>query len=581
MESSELRRKFLDFFKKKGHVILPSASLIPENDPTALFTTAGMHPLTPFLLGEKHPAGKRLANCQKCIRTTDIEEVGDDTHLTFFEMLGNWSLGDYWKKEAIHFSFEFLTKELQLPLQRLAVSCFAGDEDAPRDEESAKIWQSLGISSKRIVFLPKSDNWWGPVGESGPCGPDTEIFYWKSNSVSPPESFDPVNKNWVEIWNNVFMEYIKDKDGRYYSASQKNVDTGMGLERALAVLNNKESVYETDVFFSVIEELERISKKRYEEQRRGYRIIADHLKASVFLIAEEVSPSNVERGYILRRLLRRMIRYAKIMKISLEFDSLVNKVIEIYQDVYPELLSQKEKIINTIREENERFEKVLISGLKKIESLSQISGRDAFDLYQTYGFPIELTQEIAKEKGLKVDIEEFKKELQKHQEISRTASAGMFKGGLADSSEKTIKLHTAAHIMLAVLREVLGNQVVQKGSNITPERLRFDFSYGQKLTPEQLRKIEERVNEIIEKDLPVWFEEMSLEEAIQKGAVGAFTSKYGEKVKVYFIGKGKENVSKEICGGPHVERTGVLGRFRIIKEESSSAGVRRIKAVLE
>jgi len=582
MESSELRTKFLEYFEKKGHKIIPSASLIPENDPTVLFTTAGMHPLVPFLLGEKHPEGKRLADAQKCIRTDDIDDVGDDTHNTFFEMLGNWSLGDYWKEEAIKWSFEFLTKELKIPLERLAVSCFAGDSDAPKDEESAKIWEGLGIKKERIVFLLKEDNWWGPAGQTGPCGPDTEMFYWKLNDAPAPKVFDVNDKNWVEIGNDVFMQYVKDENGKYLPAKQKNVDTGMGMERTLAVLNGKENVYETDLFLPIIKKIEKISDKKYKDNKKAFRIIADHIKASVFLLAAGIEPSNLGRGYILRRLIRRAIRYAKQLEIKENFIAeIYHSVLEVYNGFYPEIENKKDFVLEQFKKEEEKFEKTLENGLKEFEKLKNVSGKNAFNLYQSYGFPIEITEELAREKGVKVDVEEFKKELKKHQELSRTASAGMFKGGLADNSEQTTKLHTAAHLMLAGLRKVLGNDVYQKGSNINAERLRFDFSHKEKMTGGQIKDVENFVNGIIKKDLPVWFEEMPLEKAKEINAMGVFESKYGEKVKVYFVGKDKENVSKEICGGPHVERTGTLGHFKIIKEESSSSGVRRIKAILE
>jgi len=574
MKSSELRTKYLEYFKKHGHKIIPSASLVPENDPTVLFTTAGMHPLVPYLLGQKHPEGNRLTSCQKCIRTGDIDEVGDDTHLTFFEMLGNWSLGNYWKDEAIKWSFEFLTKELKIPLERLAVSCFAGDADAPKDEESAKIWENLGIKKERIAFLPKEDNWWGPAGKTGSCGPDTEMFYWKNNDKPAPKVFDAKDKNWVEIWNDVFMQYVKDENGNYLPAEQKNVDTGMGIERTLAVLNNAENVYHTDLFENPHKKLHELLKK---ENPVSERIILDHLRAATFLLAEHLEPSNLERGYVLRRLIRRAVRHGKQIGIEGKFCSKISEqVINTMADIYPEIKNNKKFIFEQLDKEEEKFEATLEKGLKEFER-----GETAFNLYQSYGFPIEMTLELAKEKGVKVDIEEFKKELEKHQELSRTASAGMFKGGLADASEATTKLHTAAHLMLAGLRKVLGQDVFQKGSNITAERLRFDFSYSTKMTKEQIEVTENFVNGIIEKDMSVNCEEMTLEKAKEIGAMGVFESKYGQMVKVYTIGKGNEIVSREICGGPHVERTGVLGHFKIQKEESSSSGVRRIKAILE
>jgi alanyl-tRNA synthetase len=585
MNSQELRTKFLSFFEKQGHKVIPSASLIPENDPTVLFTTAGMHPLVPFLLGQKHPEGTRLTDVQKCIRTGDIDDVGDDTHLTFFEMLGNWSLGDYWKEEAIKWSFEFLTKELNIPLERLAVSCFAGDEDAPKDEESAKIWEELGIKKERIAFLTKEDNWWGPAGITGPCGPDTEMFYWKLNNEPAPEKFDPKNKNWVEIWNDVFMQYVKDENGKFNPASQKNVDTGMGLERTLAVLTGKENVYETDLFLPLIKDIEKLSGKEYKDDQKSFRIIADHLKAATFIIGDPkgVSPSNVGQGYIVRRLIRRAIRFGK--KLGIEKQNWVKEIAEVvveeYTKAYPELKKNSEFIFAQLTKEEDKFNQTLEKGLREFEKLENVSGKEAFNLYQTYGFPIEITQELAKEKGITVDLDEFKKELEKHQDLSRTASSGMFKGGLADHSEQTTKLHTVAHLMLAGLRKVLGQDVYQKGSNITAERLRFDFSHKEKMTQDQIKDVENFVNDIIKKDLPVFVEEMPIEKAREINAMGVFETKYGEKVKVYFVGKGDENVSKEICGGPHVDHTGVLGHFKIQKEESSSSGVRRIKAILE
>ncbi len=576
--SKELRQKFLKFFEKNGHKIIPSAPLIPENDPTVLFTTAGMHPLVPYLLGQKHPEGNRLVNCQKCIRTGDIDEVGDDTHCTFFEMLGNWSLGDYGKEESIKMSFEFLTKELKIPVERLAVSVFVGDDDAPFDRDAFEIWKNLGIPEKRIAKLGKNDNWWGPAGNTGPCGPDTEIFYWKLNDTPASEVFDAEDKNWVEIWNNVFMEYIKTEDGKFVEAKQKNIDTGMGLERTLIALNNVENVYKTDLFLPIIKKIEELSGKKYQEDKKSYRIIADHIRAGVFLLAEGITPSNLGQGYILRRLIRRAVRFGKKQEI-LEKNwtkKIAESVIDIYKDVYHELQKNKKFIFEELDKEEEKFELTLEKGEKEF-----INGKKAFDLYQSYGFPIEMTLELAKEKGIKVDVEEFEKEFKKHQELSRTASAGMFKGGLADNSEKTTKLHTAAHLMLAGLRKVLGNDVFQKGSNITAERLRFDFSHKEKLSPQEINDVENFVNGIIKKDLPVLSEEMTLEKAKELNAMGVFDSKYGEKVKVYTIKDDSEVFSREICGGPHVERTGILGNFKILKEESSSSGVRRIKAILE
>ncbi len=578
MKSSELRQKYLEFFKKKGHKIIPSASLIPENDPTVLFTTAGMHPLVPYLLGEKHPEGARLASAQKCIRTGDIDDVGDDTHNTFFEMLGNWSLNDYWKEEAIKMSFEFLTKELKIKKERLAVSCFVGDENAPRDEESAKIWENLGIKKERIAFLGKEDNWWGPAGQTGPCGPDTEMFYWKLNDVKAPEIFNPKDENWVEIWNDVFMQYVKDENGRYLPATQKNVDTGMGMERTLSVLNGKENSYETDLFLPIIKKIEKISGKKYAEDQQAFRIIADHVKASVFLLSAEVEPSNLGRGYILRRLIRRAVRYAKKLEIKEPFmEKIYPSILEIYGDFYKELKQGQDFIVRHIRAEEQKFEATLDRALKELDNVPRLTGEVAFDLYQTYGLPLEVAEEIKPVENREAFFEKIKK----HQDLSRTASAGMFKGGLADHSEQTTKYHTANHLLLAGLRKVLGDHVLQKGSNITSERLRFDFSHKDKMTEEQIKDVENFINGIIKEDMPVWPEEMSIESAREIGAMGVFDSKYGERVKVYTIGKDDRIVSREICGGPHVERTGVLGHFKIQKEESSSSGVRRIKAILE
>ncbi len=531
MTADELRKNFLEFFKERGHAIIPSASLIPENDPTVLFTTAGMHPLVPFLLGEKHPAGKRLASMQKCIRTGDIDEVGDETHLTFFEMLGNWSLGDYWKKEAIEWSFEFLTKELKIKPDRISVSVFT------EDEESAKIWESIGIPKDKIKFLGREDNWWGPAGKTGPCGPDTEMFV-----------------DGVEVWNDVFLEYNQKPDGSFEKLSQKNVDTGMGLERMLAVLNNKKSVYETELFAPLM-----------KENTKAERIIADHIKAAVFILAGGVEPSNIGRGYVLRRLIRRAVRYGYK-------SGLIDEIIKIYGHVYPELEKNKKFIAEQLAKEQEKFQKTLDRGLREFEK-----GTDPFILFTTYGFPIELTQELAKEKGREINLEKFNEQLKQHQELSRTASAGSFKSGLADHSEETIKYHTAAHLLLAALRKVLGEHVVQKGSNITAERVRLDFSHPQKMTEEEIERVENLVNEKIAKKIPVMMEEMTLEKAKESGAMGMFSSKYGERVRVYKI----NGFSKEICSGPHVNNTGELGHFKITKEEASSAGVRRIKAILE
>jgi len=582
MLAKEIREKYLEFFKNKQHKIIQSASLIPENDPSVLFTTAGMHPLVPYLMGEKHPAGRRLVDVQKCVRTGDIEEVGDTTHHTFFEMLGNWSLGDYFKKESLEWSWEFLTAKQWLGLdpQRLAVSVFAGDKDAPFDEESCKIWADLAVNKKRIAKLPKSANWWGPAGETGPCGPDSEIFYWVGDMDKIPESFNDDNDLWVEIWNNVFMEYNKQRDGRFQKLEQKNVDTGMGLERITTVMQRLNDDYQTELWLNQISEIEKLSGKQYSENKKEMRIIADHLKASVFIMGDErgIGPTNTDQGYIVRRLIRRAIRYGKQLGITQELwtKEVAKIVIDDYKDIYPELEKNKDFVLEQLEKEEMQFSKTLEKGLRELRK-----GVDPFVLFTTYGFPIEMTQEISQEEGLKVNFKDFEKKMKQHQELSRTASAGKFKGGLADNSVETTRLHTVAHLLLASLRKVLGEEVSQKGSNITAERLRFDFSYPEKLTDGQKTKVEELVNEAIQQDLPIICEETSLEEAKKSGAVGVFEAKYGERVKVYKIGENGDIFSNEICGGPHIGRTGELGRFKIIKEESSSAGVRRIKAVLE
>ena len=612
MTANELREKFLNFFKSKEHAILPSASLIPENDPTVLFTTAGMHPLVPYLMGENHPGGKRVANCQKCIRTVDIDEVGDATHHTFFEMLGNWSFGDYFKEEAIEWSWEFLTSPqwLGLDKKRLAVSVFAGDEDASRDEEAAKIWLKVsgGELGDRIDYLPKNKNWWGPAGETGPCGPDTEMFYWVGED-SPPVKITPgdlaAHPRWVEIWNDVFMQYNKTAQGKFEPLKQKNVDTGMGLERTLAALNGIDDDYKTELFSNLVNKVEMLSGKIYgaeQNETRAMRIIADHIKAATFIIGDDkgITPSNTDQGYVVRRLLRRAIRYGRQLGIKekLWTKEIAKIVVHDYSQVYPELRQNVDFIVKIIKEEEEKFNKTLERGLKELNKLLHIgeieegkSGQEfkaynrvdankAFYIYQTFGFPLEMIQEELARRALFVDEDEFNKELKKHQELSRTAAAGKFKGGLADASEETKRLHTAAHLLLAALRKILGGQVVQKGSNITAERLRFDFSHNGKMTEEQKQEVEKLVNEAIKKDLKVSCAEMELAEAKEQNAMGVFESKYGERVKVYTIGEGAEIFSKEICGGPHMERTGQLSKFRIQKEESSGAGVRRIKAIL-
>ncbi len=586
----DLIKAYIDFFKSQGHHHIPSASLIPENDPTVLFTTAGMHPLVPYLLGQKHPLGKRLCDVQKCIRTQDIEEVGDEVHHTFFEMLGNWSLGDYWKEEAIKYTFELHTKTLSIPKDRYAVTVFAGDKDAPKDEESLKVWLSLGISPQRIAILPKSDNWWGPAGETGPCGPCTEMFYWKSPDPVP-EKFDPEDRNWVEIGNDVLMEYIKDEKGNYVAAKQKNIDFGGGVERTLAVLNGLEDNYKSSIFQPVIKEIETISKKTYKGNEKAMRIIADHIRAATFILGDvrAIQPSNIGQGYVLRRLIRRAVRYGRILGIQDNFTSKVAKaVLPVYPD-YQELHANHKFIQEQLDDEEDKFKQTLEKGLKKFNEVAQdlkeiIPGKEAFLLFQSYGFPIEMTQELAEEKGLKVDLEAYNREFQKHQDLSRTMSAGSFKSGLADDSQATRKLHTATHLLNEALRIIVDQTIKQKGSNITPERLRFDFNFGRKLTPEEIKKIEDFVNEKIKSGLQITRDEIPLQDALESGAQAEFGAKYPELVSVYTVVDPKDPkgwLSKEICTGPHVNNTSELGSFRILKEESSAAGIRRIKAVVE
>ncbi len=592
MRASDLREKYLKFFESKNHKRFKSASLIPENDPTVLFTTAGMHPLVPYLLGENHPLGKRLTNVQKCIRTGDIDEVGDICHLTFFEMLGNWSLGDYFKREAIEYSFEFLTgkENLNIPLENLAFSVFAGDVDAPFDSEAFAIWRGLGVKEARIARLGKKHNWWGPAGQTGPCGPDTEMFYWVGLAPAP-ETFDPEDKNWVEIWNDVFMQYNKTADGKFEPLLQTNVDTGMGLERVTAVLQGKRSCYETELFiplFAKLDEVRSIKDDVARERSAHERIIVEHIRAATFIMADGVMPSNVDQGYILRRLIRRAIREARKIGVTEAFTSLIaGTVIENYAYFYTELSKNEDKIKKAFSDEENQFAHTLEKGTKEFEKTIEkipahiqkkvLSGKTAFFLYETYGFPIELTEEMAKERGFEVDKEGFVKAFEKHQELSRQGAEQRFKGGLADNSELTTALHTATHLLHAALRKVLGMHVEQKGSNITAERLRFDFSHNDKMTPEQIAEVESLVNDAISKNLEVSILETSVDEAKNQGAIGLFEDKYADRVKVYTIG----DFSKEICGGPHVSNTSVMGKFKIQKEESSSRGVRRIKAILE
>lgn len=588
LDSKELRSKYLNFFASKGHTVIPSASLIPENDPTVLFTTAGMHPLVPYLLGQKHPGGKRLTDVQKCVRTGDIDEVGDDTHCTFFEMLGNWSLGDYFNYESIGYSYEFLTKELGISPSRLAVSVFAGDEDCPRDVKSAERWEELGIPKERIFYLPKKNNWW-IAGTTGPCGPDTEIFIVTDKEPCSPECSPACDcGRYVEIWNNVFMQYYKHPDGTYTPLAQKNVDTGMGLERTLAMLNGYKSVYETDVLRPVVEYVTASCGKSPEgETLKAIRIIADHIRTATFMLGDEfgIVPSNVDRGYILRRLIRRAVRYARLIDLApAALTECAAKYVEIYAEAYPELRTNREKIMTELDKEIGKFDVTLQQGLKEFDKLlkyiqdKRMSGKAAFRLYDTYGFPIEMTLELARDNGITVDVEGYERAYNEHQQKSKAGAEQKFKGGLADSSEATTNLHTATHILLAALRKVTGDEsVMQKGSNITPERLRVDFNFPRPLTPEEIKAVEAEVNGVIEAGIDVVSEEMSVEAARAAGAIGVFGDRYGETVKVYTIG----DYSKEICGGPHAKNTRDLGKFVITKEQSSSAGVRRIKAELK
>lgn len=666
MTASEIREKYLEFFKGKGHTVIPSASLVPENDPTVLFTTAGMHPLVPYLLGQAHPGGKRLVNYQKSLRTDDIDEVGDDTHNTFFEMLGNWSLGDYWKKEAIEWSYEFLTQKKWLGLdpKNLAVSVFAGDNDAPRDDESVNIWKSLGIGNQRIAYLPKKDNWWGPAGVTGPCGPDTEMFYWVGSGAVPAK-FDPANKEWVEIWNDVFMQYNKTVDGKFETLKQRNVDTGMGLERITVVLQGKSSIYETELFQPILEKIRSLAKN---QNTQSERIIADHLRAATFLILDGVMPSNKDRGYILRRLIRRAVRHGQILGIEQEFSTeIAAVVIHEYSSVYPELKKHSEKIVDELYKEEKDFEetlslkmdilkdilhirKVTIRDLLELEDdikrygslaknnslslalgrakrmfkgdekvqaefneninrlieatsgskfpkawlnlLTTISGKQSLYLVATHGIPIEIIEDEIKRENeeckdygpdLVLDKIGFENEFHKHQDLSRTSTAGTFKGGLADHSERTTRLHTATHLLQAGLRHVLGKQLFQRGSHITAERTRFDFNHSRKVSSDELKKVEQWVNEQISRDLPMKGEWMTPKQAHALGAIGLFDEKYEDKVSVYTISDPKtgEIISREFCGGPHVQHTGLVGKFKILKEEAVAAGIRRIKATVE
>ena len=648
LSSNDLRALFLKFFQEKGHSVIPSASVIPENDPTVLFTTAGMHPLVPYLLGQKHPQGTRLTDVQKCIRTGDIDEVGDMSHLTFFEMLGNWSLGDYFKEQMIPWSWEFLTNPewLGIDPDKLAFTVFEGDEDCPRDEEAANLWRKCGVKDDHLFYLPKEHNWWGPAGVTGPCGPDTEMFIITKKPCGPDCSPACHCGAYLEIWNDVFMQYNKQKDGSFIPLTQKNVDTGMGLERTICVLNGKKSVYETDAFTGILAKIEELCGKKYtpdDENTRAFRIVADHMRTSTFIIGDPrgIGPSNVGQGYILRRLIRRAVRYGMGLGLQEGFTAEIAKVIiDQYKAVYPELEQNKafvleqlaleegrfartlkqgekefDKVMNNLRRTREAMEKILaddtlaaaeeavkthvlrpqpdmVSAIEAVkagdlakvkaecqkihDSLNVIDGRSAFKLYDTYGFPIEITKELAAENGLTVDEADFAKRFEQHQATSRSGAEQIFKGGLADHSEQTTCLHTATHLLQAALRKVLGDEVHQKGSNITAERLRFDFTFGRKVTPEELAQVEALVNEAIAAKVPITMEEMTVSEAKAQGAMGLFESKYGEVVRVYTMGP----YSKEICGGPHANNTGDLVSFKIIKEEASSAGVRRIKATI-
>lgn len=668
MTAANLRSLFIEFFVDHGHTVIPSASLIPENDPTVLFTTAGMHPLVPYLMGQPHPAGKRLVNVQKCVRTGDIDDVGDKSHLTFFEMLGNWSLGDYFKKEMIPWSWEFLTspKYLGLDPDSLAFSVFAGDENAPRDQESFDLWVKAGARPEQIFFLPKENNWWGPAGQTGPCGPDTEMFIVRPQAPCGPDCSPACScGRYLEIWNDVFMQYEKQADGSFVPLKHQNVDTGMGLERTISVLTGKDSVYETDLFAPIIGKIEELSGKRYqgadEETVKAFRIIADHLRTATFILGDTrgVAPSNVDQGYVLRRLIRRAVRHGMGLGLPDGFTAdLAMVIVDQYQGVYPELKDNRSFVLDQLLLEEKRFARTLRQGVKEFEKMlfrmedsikkmdafqeelrstmfqeedlqhlarareamenigaslrptpeaqafmqelkevtraldtiksfkgkmearlrnfKTIAGRDAFKLYDTYGFPVEITMEMARERGLAVDEKDFEERFRQHQKTSQAGAEQRFKGGLADHSEQTTRLHTATHLLQAALRKVLGDEVGQKGSNITAERLRFDFTFGRRVTPEELQEVERLVNEAIQADAPVTVEEMTVDEAKAQGAIGLFEDRYGEKVRVYTMG----HFSKEVCGGPHVTHTGELGSFKIQKEESSSAGVRRIRATV-
>ena len=589
MDRKQLIREYIDFFKSKKHKQVPNASLIPENDPTVLFTTAGMHPLVPYLLGEKNPQGKRLVNVQKCLRTGDIDEVGDTFHHTFFEMLGNWSLGDYWKKEAVQWSYEFLTENLKIDPKKINVTVFAGDKDAPKDKEAEKAWLAAGIPKERVYFLGKEDNWWGPAGETGPCGPCSEMYVDTGKEKCGKNCKPSCNcGKYIEIWNDVFMEYNKTKEGKFEKLKQQNVDTGMGVERTIAVLEGHADDYMTNSFKAIIQKIEETSKKRYENEKKSMRIIADHIRGAVFILGEEkkIKPSNVEQGYVLRRLVRRAIRHGKLIGIKEGFThKIAEEVIKNYEGDYQYLKKNKEFIITELKQEEQKFTNTLEKGLRQFEKIKQklerekkkeFSAKEAFDLYQSFGLPLEVTKELVKEAGLRISGG-FEEEFKKHQEVSRAGSEKKFKSGLADVSEETTKLHTATHLLNQALREVLKKDIKQLGSNITPERLRFDFNFDRKLTGDELKKVEDEVNKKIKEGLKVEKVDTTLDDAKRMGAQALFTEKYGEKISVYKIG----NYSREVCAGPHANNTKELGQFKIVKEEAVSAGVRRIKATLK
>ncbi len=587
MNANELRERYQQFFQARGHKRIRSAPLLPENDPTVLFTTAGMHPLVPFLLGEPHPLGRRLVDAQKCLRTDDIDEVGDAAHLTFFEMLGNWSLGDYFKSESLAWSFEFLTRDLALDPARLSVTVFAGDADAPRDDASAEIWRRLGIPAEGIYYLPKKDNWWGPAGATGPCGPDSEIFYDTGKPDHPGCAPGCPCGKWFEIWNNVFMEYNKTADGRYVKLRQQNVDTGMGVDRTAAVLQGYDDVFMVETLRPLIARVEALSGRHYADDPKPFRVIADHLRAATFAIADGATPSNVEAGYVVRRLIRRAVVYGRDLNIPRDFCAdLSGIVIDIFAPAYPELEEKRAHIAETLEREETKFQSTLARGLREYHKVvdrirgngkAVIPAAEAFNLFETFGFPLPLTAELAREQGLGVDAAGFEALYREHKEESRRGSARKFKGGLADHADETTRLHTATHLLHQALRQVLGPSVRQMGSNITAERLRFDFSHSEKLTPEQIQTVERIVNAQIANDLPVTVDVMPLDQALHSGALAFFGEKYGAQVKVYSIGA----FSKEVCGGPHVQQTGELGKFRIVKQEAVGQGVRRVRAVLE